>query len=293
MLAGYESRGCSAGGGSLYRWIPVQIQVSSALCCTSASLLWPRAHVFWPCAHSHRCTCVEFAQLQPQGKEGSMQCPRVSPTLCWGPSTKEEKEGAIEGGMEWTSSGLIKIQIPKYCVLYKSLKKKVGRDFRWSPGLTTKGESIRPVTVQRYLCSAWLWKPLMPNYCLHRQPVRKLPQHPTWISVIYTHYLLVLAMDKEDSSMGQGGCSHQSSHLNMTPHQPNHAGLPPQKPWALAEGPHGLVCAPVEASAMPSRANGGRSPISCRSCSCWSTWHLPPSSKQHHDRAKQQSSKFK
>lgn len=90
------------------------------------------------------------------GQRGEHAVPRASPTLCWGPSMKEKEGGGNRGGMEQTSSGLIQIQIPKYCILYKSLKKKVGRDFKWSPGLTTKGESITPVTVQRYLCSAWL-----------------------------------------------------------------------------------------------------------------------------------------
>lgn len=91
------------------------------------------------------------------GQRGEPAVPRASPTLCWGPSTKEEKEGGRkEGGTERTSLGLIQIQIPKYCILYKSLKKKVRRDVKWSPGLTTKGESITPVTVQTYLCTAWL-----------------------------------------------------------------------------------------------------------------------------------------
>lgn len=32
----------------------------------------------------------------------------------------------------------------------------VGRDFKWSPSLSTKGESSIPVTVQSYVHPAWL-----------------------------------------------------------------------------------------------------------------------------------------
>lgn len=39
----------------------------------------------------------------------------------------------------------------------------VGRDFKRSPSLSTKGKSTIAVRVQRYLCPAWLWRPLMPN----------------------------------------------------------------------------------------------------------------------------------
>lgn len=71
---------------------------------------------------------VQFAHLQPQSKEGSMQCPEHHQLSAGAHQRRRRrKEGGIGGGMEWTSSGLIQIQIPKYCILEKSLKKKVGR----------------------------------------------------------------------------------------------------------------------------------------------------------------------
>lgn len=167
VLAGYESHGCSGGGGSLYRVAGVG-QVSSA-----SAAHQPLSFGLQPTLSGHTPTVRDasvWSLLNPshRAKRGACSAQSITNPLL-GPINKREG-GRKEGGTERTSLGLIQIQIPKYCILYKSLKKKVRRDVKWSPGLTTKGESITPVTVQTYLCTAWLWRPLMPNHCLHGQP---------------------------------------------------------------------------------------------------------------------------
>lgn len=81
----------------------------------------------------------------------------------------------------------------------------VGRDFKWSPSLSTKGESTTPVTVQRYLCPAWLQRPPMPNSTASLGnllfSLEKTASTPN-LNFCSFHPLLriVLAMDQENTS---------------------------------------------------------------------------------------------
>lgn len=87
--------------------------------------------------------------------------------------------------------------------------------------------------------------PLMPNHRLHGQPALLTKENclDTQPDFLWFTPTTPCACHGEGRHFhGSGGCSHHLFHLNMTPHQPNHAGLPPQQPQALAEGPHGLVC---------------------------------------------------
>lgn len=101
MLAGYESQGCSAGG-SLYSWIPVQLDprtdpsLFSILLHISLSPLAssPRVLAMCPQPQMHLCG---VCSTPATGQKEEHVVPRASSTLCWGPSTKEEKEGGGNG----------------------------------------------------------------------------------------------------------------------------------------------------------------------------------------------------
>lgn len=92
VLAGSESQGCSAGVGFLYSW-----QV------LAKSLQDRAAHE--PLSLGLKPTCPQ-SQMHPFGvwqtpateQRGEHAVPKASPTLCWGPSAKEEKEGGGNRG---------------------------------------------------------------------------------------------------------------------------------------------------------------------------------------------------
>lgn len=85
---------CTAG--SLYSWIPVQIQVSSILLHISLSPLAssPRVLAMCPQPQMHLCG---VCSTPATGQKEEHVVPRASSTLCWSPSTKEEKEGGGNG----------------------------------------------------------------------------------------------------------------------------------------------------------------------------------------------------